>query len=374
MQAELWFGLEQSKDVKKEDFLENFSLFIKNDTEWEVVNQEIVDHRNTLSQESFPAIHELSESVKYEVKYQKAMWHKDYSDAVANAESVIGCLCDDELRGYRALWEYLAGSACALAELEGKNSFAIKKQQHFLTAKKAVNSTIPWLVRLSEKPGEDKIEGDIVQSELTSLQLENLENYFDGLGTSHDRSFTKREREILEGLENGEKFEQAHKLLGEHLGFFAEKVESDGSPDPWWQIGDKCLVFEDHVNAKESSSLSASKARQAASHPDWMRCNVDACKKESVEIMSVLVTPVSKAEEGALPTLSKVHLWKADDFKTWAKQAVAIIREIRKDFVEPGDLGWRQEALNTIISHKLNMASIITSLENQIASELLEKS
>jgi len=90
--------------------------------------------------------------------------------------------------------------------------------------------------------------------------------------------------------------------------------------------------------------------------------------------MSVLVTPVSKAKEGALPTLSKVHLWKADDFKTWAKQAVAIIREIRKDFVEPGDLGWRQQALNTIISKKLNMVSIISSLEDQIASELLEKS
>ena len=36
---------------------------------------------------------------------------------------------------------------------------------------------------------------------------------------------------ILEGLESEDSFEQAHKMLGEMIGFDAGKIEDDGSPD-----------------------------------------------------------------------------------------------------------------------------------------------
>ena len=61
-----------------------------------------------------------------------------------------------------------------------------------------------------------------------------------------------------------ETFEQAHKRLGELIGFDARKVEQDASPDPWWMIDGVCFVFEDHANALPSSVLDATKARQAA--------------------------------------------------------------------------------------------------------------
>jgi len=44
-------------------------------------------------------------------------------------------------------------------------------------------------------------------------QIERVEAMLVELGTVHDRPFARREKEILEGLESEENFEQAHKDL-----------------------------------------------------------------------------------------------------------------------------------------------------------------
>src|SRR6202011_5406911 len=41
LQAEIAFGVEQSKDVKLKDLVENFEVFLKNDSDWEEVNDRI---------------------------------------------------------------------------------------------------------------------------------------------------------------------------------------------------------------------------------------------------------------------------------------------------------------------------------------------
>jgi hypothetical protein len=90
------------------------------------------------------------------------------------------------------------------------------------------------------------------------------------LGTTHDRAYSKREKQIIEGLNSKDHrlFEEGHKLLGEMVGFDTGKDESDGSPDPWWIAGSFCLVFEDHAGAQAGSALDVTKARQSASHPN----------------------------------------------------------------------------------------------------------
>ena len=64
-----------------------------------------------------------------------------------------------------------------------------------------------------------------------------------------NRDFAARESEIRNGLATAKTFELAQQKLGEHLGFSAGKEESDASPDPWWMIGEKVIVFEDHAGA-----------------------------------------------------------------------------------------------------------------------------
>lgn len=371
LQAELWFGVEQSKEKKISDFEENFDIFIENGATWETVNQSIVEQRNLSTKAPFPSIDQLADVVKFEVNYQKAMWQQDYTEAVACAESVIAGLTDSELGGYRALWEYLAGAASTLAVSTGNTVFRAKAFEHFAIAKKAAIG-IPWLVQLSQHTNADSQDTEEERHNASIMfQVEKIEAVLSALGTRHDRKYSQREREILEGLNNSEKFEEAHKLLGEHLGFDAGKIETDASPDPWWQLGLHCIVFEDHANANEASTLDATKARQAATHPAWMRDNVPSCQPKKVEIFPVLVTPVTKASTGALPHLGEVSLWNLTDFKVWATKAMYTIRELRKTFIEPGNLVWRAEAAQLLQTNQIDMLSLISHLKSQVAKELL---
>ncbi|MCD9479382.1 DEAD/DEAH box helicase [Photobacterium phosphoreum] len=371
LQAELEFGIEQSKNASIESFEENLDIFLANGMEWETANQMIVDCRHSSTQKEFPSIQQLKQSVKHEVKYQTALWQQDYEDALSHAESVLGLLTDRNLCGYRALWEYLAGSAAYLAA-QTRPEFMVKSQTHFSRAKGAAKD-IPWLVHLSkysqtptlEQEKEDK------KNNITMLQVEKIESLLELLGTAHDRNFAERERQIIQGLESGDTFEDAHKLLGEHLGFDAGKIEVSGSPDPWWQCGEQCIVFEDHANAQDTSSLSITKARQVASHPTWMRKHVSSCQAESITIMPVLLTPVMTVYPGALTHLGDVSIWKLSEFKAWAVLALSTIRELRKSYLEPGDLAWRAEASGMLQFKRLDFNSLAEDLKKYPAKDVL---
>ena len=111
LQAELEFGIEQSQGTSAADLLENVGIFLENTERWEAANQEILSKRQAATQQPFPAMKELQRAVPQEIEYQKRLWQGDYEVALDYAERVLGGLASTELRGYRALWHYLAGSA-----------------------------------------------------------------------------------------------------------------------------------------------------------------------------------------------------------------------------------------------------------------------
>lgn len=372
LQAELWFGVEQSKSKPAKEFEDNFDIFITNGEDWESANQMILDCRKQCVQAPFPSAQQLDSSVRYEIAYQEAMWGQDYEEAMSKAESVLGVLTDSELRGYRAHWEYLAGAAAFLASKNIDEGYVKKSVEHFRRAKKAAKE-IPWLVKLAKHMPEDSLDKSKEEGlERIMIQVENIESLLASIGTMNDRKFSQRERMILEGLQSGDDFERAHVMLGEHLGFMSGKVEVDGSPDPWWQLGDLCVVFEDHANADSDSSLSTGKARQARGHPNWMRDNVETCMSSSVDILAVLVSPVKTAHSGAIPQLDGVSLWRLEEFQDWAVQAMSVIREIRKGFMEPGDMVWKAQASSMLQQAGIDSLSLVSWLKSQSAKELLQ--
>lgn len=368
LQAELAFGIEQSKDIAVKDIVENFEIFLENGEEWEEINQQIVAGRKQATQEQFPAMNDLAAAAKYEIEFQAKLWQADYEAALEAAERVLGTLNASELRGYRASWHYLAGAAAWLGAKAGVPSLSAKARKHFDGAKGAA-SGIPWLVRLARYQSE-KIAMDAVDS-TTMEQIERVEVVLAQLGTIHDRSFAKREKEILEGLGSEDDFERAHKLLGELLGFDAGKVETDGSPDPWWISGNLCLVFEDYVGAQKGAAVDVTKARQVSSHPQWMRANVEASAR--AKILPVLVTPAKIVKKGALPHLVGVALWALEDMRAWARNALATIRELRKSFVEPGNLVWRAKAAEAFEQNGLAVGTLFKELEAKPACKNLKE-
>jgi hypothetical protein len=366
LQAELEFGIEQSKDTTPDGLMENVDIFLKNKEDWEEANKQILAKRQTAVQQRFPAMDELTAVVTHEIRFQTHLWQGDYETALECAERVLGGLVAPELQGYRALWHYLAGSAAWIGAENGVAGLAAKARAHFGRAKEAAQS-IPWLVALSRFQPD---QAAAVKDNATVLrQIERVEIVLARLGTLHDRTYARREKEILDGIVDAGQFEQAQVKLGELLGFDVGKVETDGSPDPWWMADAVCLVFEDHAAASATSALDTTKARQAASHPNWMRSKVPAAEK--AQILSVLVTPVTSAKEGAMPHLESVALWPLAEFRSWAKEALSTIRELRRTFSEPGDLIWRAQAAELFELHGLDAVSLFARLQARPAAKHL---
>ena len=369
LQAELEFGIDQSTRVEAQEILENFQVFLEHDQEWEDANQVILEAREAATQATFPAMDQLAAIVGDEIAWQTAIWNQDYVKAYEAAREVLGGLTDSGLRGYRALWHYLAGASADMAAAEGEAGFDVHARTQYRKAKEAAVG-IPWLISLARSAVAPSAE-DQAQTTVM-LQVEQLEAQLVKLGTVHNRQFTAREKEIRDGLRDGDTFEHAQVLLGEHLGFSAGKRESDASPDPWWIVGNIALVFEDHANAKgDTSTIDATKARQAASHPDWLREHVPASIGASIQ--PVLVTPAKNAKDGAVPHLGRVAHWDLKDFRDWAEVALVTVRELRRSFQEPGDLAWRAQAAEALLGARLDAPGLYAWLAARPAREHLTR-
>jgi len=366
LQAEILFGIEQSQEMTMRDFLENLDVFLKNGDEWEEANTGILEQANDLVRHRPALLDELSEAAKCEIDYQEAMWSDDFINAYAAAQSVLGQLTHPDLKGYRALWHYLAGGAAMLAAVDGDDSLQAAARLQFGKAKGATKA-LPWLVKLSRHQqtasDEQEIDLDLAQ------QVENLESNLCKLGLTHDGGYVKLEKAIIEGLSSPESFENAHKELGTLLGFECNNVESEGSPDPWWISQKFCFVFEDHAGAMSTSTLSTSKARQVSGHPNWMMENEPVAS--NLNIMPILISPVEKADTGALPHLNNVFLWPLDEFRQWAQHSLSVVRELRVTLTTPGDLVWRAKASEMLDVNRFSACALAEDRQQHVAAKVL---
>jgi hypothetical protein len=87
----------------------------------------------------------------------------------------------------------------------------------------------------------------------------------------------------------------------------AGKIESNGSPDPWWISDSQCIVFEGYV-VTTGGTLAVNKARQATSHPDWMR--LDFQESRGCDFLTVLVTPARKIRQAAVVHADGLLYWE----------------------------------------------------------------
>ena len=352
IQAELEFGLEQSKGAIADELLEYLRHFFEQNGDWDGAEKAIVSLRAGLTQHTLAATKELADAAPAELSYQYALWNGDYLAALEQCRAVIGKLNHTDLRGYRALWLYLAGSSAWLAHKAGRMDRDEIAKDYFRKAQAAA-PVLRWLVGLStDKTASTAVVS--IEPRVTAM-IERLEMVLENMGTIHDRKYDAEETAILNLLlqnSDGKAFESGHKRLGDLLGYSAGSSSEDAAPDPWWIADDSlCLVFEDNAEGNPKTVFSVSKARQAALHPDWIRSSCPQLLE--AEIIGILITPCTRTTKGALPFLKHVHYWHLDDFRTWMKNALQTLRDVRRDFPGPGNLAWR-----TATAEKLRGANI----------------
>lgn len=371
LQAELEFGLEQSKESDVNAQIENAKLFFAQGKPWDAANAAIIQYRSTFTQQTPPGTSQLRAAVEHEVVFQEEMWHGNYESALQECQTILAALTNVELRGYRALWYYLAGTAAWLAAEEGADSLRKKASHYFEQARKAAPG-VRWLSGLSKWRTDEPTSNEKTNDQLMTI-VERMEQQIEHLGTSHDRNFAKEEARILTGLlgRKNVPFEEAHIALGQLLGFLTgPAIAKKGAPDAWWLVDETlCFVFEDHSDAESTSSLDLKKARQADSHPNWILSEMPVL--QAAEIVPVLVTPVKKADKDALPHLVNVALWPLEDFREWGTQALQMIRQLRVVYPGEGDLEWRAMAAAKYDEFGLSPAKFAKTLRTRQAATTL---
>jgi hypothetical protein len=347
LQAELAFGLDQSRDSTESEMLENLRLFLKRDVILDGVEREILSKRDAAQVATPSGASDLKACADLEVDFSEAMWQANYLGALEKARAILGHLNEPSLRGYRALWHYLAGSAAWLAYktdlLSGDESAAAEQ---FRNAAKAAPG-IRWLNKLAVMGAKPVAMDSLPDSKAMGL-IEALEKRIEDLELIHDRKFDAAEAKIRKALLSNEAadFEAGLLQLGDHLGYQAARPSGDSAPDSWWKADTQLgFVFEANSNGDAAVPLDAKKARQAKLHPMWIGQHVSMGK--DAQIVSILITPKASVNKDAKVFLKGVAYWDLADFRMWAEAALRAVRSARIGF-SAGDLAWRAQAADVL--------------------------
>lgn len=348
-QAEIIFGIEQSKGASFKQLEENIDLFIDHGKEWDAADTAIIGLRDSSEQSPLPASNELASSVTYEVRYQDCLWNEDYSGALNASKDVLSHLSGNDLRGYRALWLYLCGNASFMAG--GRTDLDAARESYRSAAVAA--ERLPWLRSLNRFFPE--AHSSPVSDPIISEQVEFIEFLFERFGKSNSRKIEKYFNEIRQGLsgKDADNFEAAQVSLGKLLGLFADNSSEQGGPDPWWFIGNTGVVFEDYTDTEENAVISKRKVLQANGHPDFLQE-----KHPDVTFVPVFCARTESVDNAARAHLGGLCFIHADSLSQWAEKTMSVIRELWVNFPGSGNLDWRNYVAERISKEGISYANI----------------
>lgn len=368
LQAELEFGIENSKDKTADDFQGLWEAFLSQDTDWAKAEEAIVGLRERRARSDDPISSRLYAVVGNEVAYLYAMWNADYEQALERARQVADDLAGDETKGYRGWWYYL--SADAAMALDGTTADATLQGTAADCLKRAAACCIgvSWFARLARaaRAAPDTVEAD----EVTAIAAENIRAKLAELGTVGGRF----EREVSQALADihatdHKPFHRGLKCLGEMLGFRAELPDSDAAPDCVWSIDTALyVVHEAKSDHTPADPIGPKDVRQAQGHEDWLRAN-RMCGKDT-QVISLIESPRTTVLPEAIPHAKALCHAAPDVLAGLLQRASDFLRRIRSRA-----LHLSEEKLLELVYEQLRVANLtprelITQLTRQTVARM----
>lgn len=288
IQAEMKFGIENSRNMEEDDFSDLLGLFFEQGDDWQTAVQAIEGLRESAEVRPDVVANRLQDVVADEVDFVYRLWARDYESAITKAVQVADYLGGSETAAYRAWWYYQAGAAAWLFGLDDDNAERIAQGRAFFKRAASARFTT-WLAPLSR--GSVRIDSAIDDHVDDVHAAELVIDLIEGYGYSGPRfdNMLTRMQSLLENTESSP-FEQGIKILGECLGLTAQRPDDVADPDGIW-IGHSEHVFLFEAKSEESpgDAVSVSTVRQARTHPDWAHERADI--PDGARIINIVVTP-----------------------------------------------------------------------------------
>lgn len=373
LRAELQFGIDQSLEYRKiEEILNDVNEFLCRSKNWQYAEEGIVDLRNNYMKEKNSEVfiyQKLNSVATFELEFQYSIWKKDYEKAFESIDEIIVRLDAPILSGYKSYWLYVKASVAYYLYKQGQEKYKNISLVSLREASK-YNIHIRWLSRLSnelfntnEKVSTDNYFNDII---------ERLEDQF--LKFHSSIKLEKKIEEILNLLksENGLKFENGHKLLGELLGYNSKNPNMDGAPDPYWIVNSKIvIVSEDKIYQEKDTikNVPIKDVTESGRHPEWLR-EYETEIDDDVEIINIFVTNSRNIDESARVYAKDIYYINRDDYVEWAIKALNVIRSIYKTFNDTGDSEWRNISYQELTINEVTPKDYINFIKKQKLSEI----
>ncbi len=359
LQAELKFGIENSKEVEVKDFLDNFDAFIGQTEDWNHANNEIIEFRNGVAQSEIEGSSELEKSAKNEVKFQYYLWNKQYKECFDLIDIIIQSLDGGrELQGYRAFWNYQGGAISNILFQETKEEIYQDKAKQYIEKLVRICPSATWARTITETI----VEGLTLDNNLV-WNIEYLQQYLSWKNINHSKQYNKYLKTIEDFISKPD-VENLNLHIGKLLGFRAENPTSTASPDPYWVSDDNfVIVFEDKIYENEDEFIVIEHIRQAATHGKWIKKNVKGLR-DDVTIIQVLLSNRKKISDEGKTYASTLKYWNYDEFVSFSKRIISLARDYAKFYGGENDNNWKEYFLDEFYKKKLSPKVLAEILPN----------
>jgi hypothetical protein len=320
LQAEIELGLENSEDGA--DLMELLRLFVAQGPEWVEADDDIRSNTAVLERVLPPGVAELQRSVAAEVDAWKAIWRGDVRKAVELAQTTAGELDGpDELRGYRALWLYLA--ACWAAELATDGEADDQTVAEALRADvEGAARMLPWYPRF-DGGTEPEVGSDY---DTRSARAAEVLRRLGVRGSKFEAQMVELERRLNDDA--AKPFEMGLEMLGELLGFESVRRTDTAAPDGTWRDGQWIwFVFEAKTEEKADNPISATEVRQALTHQSWVASNLGW--EQPLEAITTLIAYKKTIDPAAASIAERLCVVDPEVIRDLGRRAIALHREIR---------------------------------------------
>ncbi len=368
LQAELEFGIENSRDKSVEDFKNLWKAFLSMGDDWEYAEDAILTLRDNYSRHNDPVSQQLNSVVADEVAYLYAIWSDDFEVALEYARKVADALDGDEVKAYRAWWYYLSSEAAmALHEATKEEAYQDTARDLLKRASRCCIG-VSWFARLGRSLGP-KYETPEVD-EMSAVAVETIREYLANLGAVGGQ-FEKKLSQVKENLQstNHKAFHQGLKGLGEMLGFQAELPEGNAAPDCIWSI--RNLVYVVHEAKSEHTSkepIGVRDIRQAQSHAKWIRANRKC--EANTEVLCLIESPRTTVDQEAIVHADSLRHITPRQLKEIFDKIAAILRRVRSKLVDLSDEKVLEELFRELSEGNLVPRQLLDRLSQKLVKDM----
>ena len=310
LQAEIRFGIENSRSVDASEVLNNVRTFVEQGDEWVTGAEPVLTEMRHDSRKIQPVgTDALAASADLEVNAYELAVAGRWSDASAASVKVARELGagGEHTRGYRAVWLYLAGQWLDQAADELDDAAMHRSAKRLVEEAEKAAKPGTWTRELPPLPGftrEDFSAEDRFAISRIVRQLRRGVNK-----GKHERAAIVMEA----GLESTSHtcYEPELTTLGEMLGAIASKPQGQGRCDSTWIWGDDLwAALEAKSEQSSRGTISHRDIRQASDQLDLLAADRDRPEAPARSVVVVVSPRTSVDPDGvtsAQPWLYLVH-------------------------------------------------------------------